>query len=482
MAELVGGEAIGARGDLGGEVRRHVNRHWAFVIGLSLLALGVGGCGAAPDSHRGGIVTLRRPRGRSGGDRALSALGLGGSLLVAAACSGAITSAHGDAPTSRAKVTTSSQRCGRTHCRVISTSNTTYAYTPVILGTVDGGRHWRAQRPPVGTKEVEGVFCTTLTECEAVGTQVLGKPGPYEELADDILWTTTDGAGWASTDPAKSQGELRGLACLDVTCLVVGLKGNLGALPPASDAIAESLETVKGIVTRSTTLPGTRRSLTSVSCTTLGVCNAVGSHYVGPASTFRGSDYSTSNAGMSWTSNALPLLPAGKNSHVQGVKSVSCSTSSDCVAVGGWISPRGFGAYAISTTDGGTKWTFDRLPYGLADLTDVSCEPDGQCVASGNGAVRTSHSEGTGNGVIITGSVRGKWHLRSVPHGNYELDGVTCVAETCFAVGVTSTSTDKIIESSDGGVRWVVQSVPAGRNFGLAAVSCVTKLVCEAVG
>jgi photosystem II stability/assembly factor-like uncharacterized protein len=321
-------------------------------------------------------------------------------------------------------------------------------------------------------------------ECQAVGAQVLGKPGPYEQVAGDMLWTTTDGKRWVSTVPAKSPGEFLGLSCVDVTtCVVVGIKGSLRTLPRALGVAAEAIETVRGIETRSMNLPLTRRVIMrSVSCTTSGVCNAAGSHYVGPALTFGGSDYSTSNGGTSWTSNPLPLLPAGTRSHVQGVAAVSCLSSTECVAVGGWISPRGFGGYVMSTTDGGKRWTFDRVPGAIASLDAVSCRSDGECVVVGDGSIHGPHSEGTGNGIVLTGRVGGKWTLRAVPRGNYELNGVTCVGETCFAVGVTSHNTDKILKSADGGIKWSVQAVPLGQNFGLVAVSCVTKLQCEAVG
>ena len=324
--------------------------------------------------------------------------------------------------------------------------------------------------------------CLTSSKCEAVGEQIGGKAGKGHTLAPEILWTKTGGKTWASSTPSKRIGEFDGLSCPgSTTCLVVGIRGNLtSSFRP--EIAARVLTTVNGRVTRRTSLAGNPPvSLRAVSCPTRLVCYVVGSRYVGLPRGIEGAAYSTSNGGANWNSLPLPVHPAGKNSHIDGVRAISCPSTTTCVAVGQWSSGW-FGGYVMATRDGGKKWTFDPVPAGLASLNGVWCSPQLQCVAVGNAAIHYPHGEGTGNGVVLTGSAFGTWHRRTVPKGSYELSGVTCVSSDCVGVGITADYSDEVIVSANRGVTWSSETVPPGENNGLAAVSCATKLECVTVG
>ena len=41
---------------------------------------------------------------------------------------------------------------------------------------------------------------------------------------------------------------------------------------------------------------------------------------------------------------------------------------------------------ALTSSDGGTTWTSQRLPAGVADLSDISCTSSSDCMAAGYGS------------------------------------------------------------------------------------------------
>lgn len=360
---------------------------------------------------------------------------------------------------------------------------------PVILGTVDGGVRWSAQPDPSGTYELNDVACPSTTQCEAVGYKYVGSAEPFPPVDEDILRTTTGGKAWSSTTPSDRLGKFLGLSCPGVTvCEVVGYSGHADSLPP--DVAGVAATTVDGKLTRQVTVPGLAHGeLTSVSCASAEICDAVGTIYVGGNDSFNGVDYTTSDGGAEWTARSLPPDPAGTGTYIGVMSGVSCSSPMVCVAVGQWSSVAGhgepdFGGVALSSTDGGVKWSVDTVPSHLADLRSLHCAASIGCVAVGEVAIIGPHSESTGNGTAIKASTEagGAWRQETVPAGSYSLSGLSCVLTQCTAVGATSKDGDEIIVSTNGGTTWSSQAAPAATNDGLSAVRCASKLVCEAVG
>lgn len=151
---------------------------------------------------------------------------------------------------------------------------------------------------------------------------------------------------------------------------------------------------------------------------------------------------------------------------------VDCPTASICVAVGADSSLSGLVA---TTNDGGNTWTSSSVPSGLPELTSVSCSSDSNCVAVGSGVDITSSDGGA------------TWSAHSIPTKNVGLLGVSCPAgtSTCVAVGVTpdigGPLNGAIITSNDGGVTWSATK----STFQLGAVggvSCASSTFCVAVG
>jgi hypothetical protein len=158
-----------------------------------------------------------------------------------------------------------------------------------------------------------------------------------------------------------------------------------------------------------------------------------------------------------------------------------------CTGVGFYQGNTGIVSSLIVQTTDGTTWT--RLPspsHGrVTELTDVTCTSATECVAVG-GYQTTSV---TGNPKFATLVVRTtdgtSWDEVASPSRNQSsvLWGVSCVSATrCRAVGQLD---DKslVLRTSDG-ITWFRQPAPqreGGANF-LVSLDCVTNTNCTAVG
>jgi hypothetical protein len=235
----------------------------------------------------------------------------------------------------------------------------------------------------------------------------------------------------------------------------------------------------------------------SVSCPTATFCMAVGQ---------RGFHTSALALADSWNGSAWsahnPVNPAGAVSAV--LASVSCVSTSDCLAVGSYeLSGNNIAPLAESWN--GASWTLLTLPAGYS-LTGVACFGAGSCIAVGNQSSGTLALSWNGTAwqvlpappgspvaiwcaaasdcMTVGGASAASWNgsswtSLSVPDSSASLDSVSCVsASACMAVG---TATDDASYSmSWNGSRW--QSHRVSQLDQSAAVSCSAASRCQAVG
>jgi hypothetical protein len=250
-------------------------------------------------------------------------------------------------------------------------------------------------------------------------------------------------------------------------------------------------------------------ALTSVSCVSAAACVAVGTTDDGHASESQealnvGSFAETWN-GTAWTARPTDGA-AGPN---PWLNSVSCASATFCVAVGrahahSSIS-EGYGplgAYipavrarieaerALVEVWNGTNWTVQPNPGAAlpgSGLNGVTCRSSTFCIAVG------FHLEA----VLVEVWNGTSWRLQGTPrpgaappnHGAY-LEGVTCTASSCTAVGGYNANPGTGIDVGHplaerwDGRRWSVEYPPtAGLYFPeLFSVSCVSGRFCLAVG
>jgi hypothetical protein len=245
------------------------------------------------------------------------------------------------------------------------------------------------------------------------------------------------------TQAAPHSDEFLGVACASVTsCVAVGLRGNVQA------TLAEHWNggTWQAQATKN---PGsTLNRLDSVACPSTSLCIAVGTFASG------GSDTALVEAlhGSTWSVLPTPTVTGATETVFKGV---SCSSSTNCVAVG-FAEVSNVRTVLVEQWNGST-WKVEPAPSPDSNgslLRAVACPTSAACTAVGfgdTGAAVAEHWNGS------------TWATQVVPTpsgaSSATLDGVACTAATnCVAVGATDSTT--LIESLTGST-WSVQSSPS---------------------
>ncbi len=173
------------------------------------------------------------------------------------------------------------------------------------------------------------------------------------------------------------------------------------------------------------------------------------------------------------TGAVIPTLTSGAASGAFSVEAsvqipansaaVSCSSSQDCVAVGGRL--------ASVTTDAGVRWTNYVVPGAVLVLTGVSCPTATYCLATG--------STGDGLSVVIVSRDGGhSWKVSKTFAKGNGLNSIACPSPTeCIAVG----QGQAIVEVTDNtGSTWTAEPVSSSVATSLTTVSCSSTSDCVA--
>jgi hypothetical protein len=218
-------------------------------------------------------------------------------------------------------------------------------------------------------------------------------------------------------------------------------------------------------------------SLKSVSCSSSTACVAVGS--------YKSSTGSTEMLAENWTGTEwqLKAIPTPSGAKLLTVGAVSCSSSTECTAVGYYESSTSTWSLLAERWNG-TEWQIQSVPRPggkeLVELTGVSCASSTSCEAVGSlvtGAFEASPLAEVWNGT--------EWKIQTTPHSgaNDGLLSVSCTsASACTAVG---TQHAEVLIQRWNGTEWSIQkgvSVSTGEINYLDGVSCTTATACTAVG
>ncbi len=201
--------------------------------------------------------------------------------------------------------------------------------------------------------------------------------------------------------------------------------------------------------------------LTAISCPATGNCVAVGQGSSGNAIAAV-----TSNGGLDWTLQQLP-------SEVGSLAGISCPTTQACFAVGQASEPYSSitsGGIVVSTSDGGSSWSVQDIPGGVASLTGISCAISSDCWAVGNNTASVPVMLSTADGGTT-------WTATAPPAPAGNLYAISCSTTTsCVATGAGGT----VVFTSDGGKTWTAPPVPDD-TVNLDSVSCADAMFCMAV-
>jgi hypothetical protein len=320
---------------------------------------------------------------------------------------------------------------GPYHYRVTATNG---------LGTTHGGDHsfvasdWSAQPMPAGgtREELFGVSCPSLSFCDAVGANAVYFEGPfYNDAPVAQRW---QGDAWARESPPVMHVPASGYSSRleDVSC----------AAPGACMAIGTNYEIEVGYMPFGEQWDGSQWAVTpmpfpseagltssgqlevrmhGISCPSIAFCVAVGQVTTdGNSGEVRGLIETWD--GHDWAARALPVPSGWLENLLWGV---SCSSATDCVAVG--ESRAGGGGKPLIERLDGAEWSHEASAAPTGGLQDVSCDSAASCMAVGG-----SDGEFGGDGVAEAWE-GGAW--TELPLSE-PMRGVACAAaDSCVAVG-----------------------------------------------
>ena len=240
-------------------------------------------------------------------------------------------------------------------------------------------------------------------------------------------------------------------------------KETMARTETAISALGASASTWSNVPSPNTLIP--QGDLKAVSCAAEGTCEAVGSYMNGSGITV---PLAEALDGTSWALQTLPAQPQVDESWLNGV---SCPTTDDCEAVGGYEDSSGVIATFAEVWDG-TSWSIQSTgaPEVDGNLYGVSCIGPETCEAVGTDPASYAAIAEQWNG---TG-----WTLQDTGNPNATLYAVSCAGpDACEAVG---TASNQGLAESWTGTSWSAQTIDTNAAF--YGVSCTGPDACEAVG
>lgn len=351
---------------------------------------------------------------------------------------------------------------------------------------------------------LNAVDCSSAISCIAVGDAVFPPTGFKERPITTTVAERWDGTSWQLMPTPNPSGTnlslLSGISCpWRNVCFAVG-QWRMGSTDPLEPPgitrpLVEVWNGTSWSIQRSPDV--TNGWLSSVSCSGLLACTAVGTEY----------DQTSFNPlaerwdGRGWHVQSTPNPTVSEEDELLGV---SCPLRRTCTAVGFSRAsvPNGNG---LTTTSPLVMRWFGRVdswglqtaptPPGAGDtgLAGISC-PDGRvCFAVGDSRNATSHSTTT----LAERLVGSRWSVMPTPNpGPFlsvfglifqaQLFSVSCPGRSaCHAVGngLDSTGDLVLIDERFDGASWQLESIPySGGIPHLDGVSCPSRLFCMAVG
>jgi hypothetical protein len=288
------------------------------------------------------------------------------------------------------------------------------------------GTSWQmlATPDPAGSaaSSLTSVSCTSATRCMAVGDHA---SGTFAEAWNGTSWQIL-------TTPTLAASSLASVSCTSARCMAVGGYG--------MHALAEAWNRASWQILATPDPAGTAASsLTSVSCTSAGRCMAVG--YAAAVNWLQGQ----LPVAQEWNGAGWRILPTPDPlpGQINSFRSVSCSSASRCMAVGGSQVNQGAGPLpSFAEAWNGSHWRLVKAanpPAGRRQLTAVSCTSAARCMAVGNS---TGIEAAKGSGPYAETWNGTSWRLLTVPgpgslaYYGLGLAGVSCAnSANCIAAG-----------------------------------------------
>ena len=343
-----------------------------------------------------------------------------------------------------------------------------------VSAVVDSATIVSAPSPGTSFTSSRAISCVTASSCVAAGGYFSQAAGKVQTLV--LQW---DGVSWThvpSLSPGSNDNYLFSVSCVSSSsCVAVGqyYSGN------DSPTFVLRWDGVSWTQMAAPSPSTIANRLSSVSCVSASSCVAVGAYFDGNVVQ---RTFALRWDGVSWTLMTTPNNGAAANS----LFSVSCVSASSCIATG--VYDNGSGVYqTLVLRWDGVSWTLLTSPNnGSGDngLMSVSCVSSSSCVAVGY------YVNGSGEYQTLVLRWDGvSWTQVNSPNGgtNYnQLTSVSCASESsCVAVGQSNNNDpSRTLVLSWDGVSWALLTSPnnGSANNSLDAVSCTSESSCVAFG
>ena len=298
------------------------------------------------------------------------------------------------------------------------------------------GTSWRAASSPVPVTKVahpvaalRAVTCTGVADCWAVGSFASGNEGDFSALVEHF-----EGRRWSLVDSPLRPGAalLFGVSCPRPTdCWAVG---QYQATTSSHLVVIEHFDGRRWSLA-SVPDPSSRASLAAIACPTPSDCWAVGDFFDrsrAPHALIEHFD------GAAWSQVEAPSPRAATSSELLGL---TCASRRACWAVGD-VERSAQGGSSLAEHFDGRRWRIvpsaglpgASQPVGTI-LSGVSCAAPSSCFAVGYAVV-----ENSGYRSVVETLRGGSWRIDAALLGANRrtsgyLDGISCVASRCLAVG-----------------------------------------------
>lgn len=361
----------------------------------------------------------------------------------------------------------------------------------------------------------EAVTCVSAGDCVAVGQ--LGVPTGGVALIDvesSGAWTYVRPPLPSGASTTSPNNLLDAVSCASASrCVAVGYYVNAVGSSTAQQALIEvdSAGTWSAVAAPlpagASTAP--RNAFDSVSCSSVGNCVAVGTYEDAAGNQDALLDVETSGA---WSTEKAPLPGDADTSNQDNtLDAVTCTTASDCVAVGSYVNTSPSSTctdkdclQALIDVESSGTWSAVEAPLppdataspqNGDSLASVTCTSTANCVAVGSYVDTAANSE-----ALLDIETSSTWAAVPAPlpgdatatPNTDAFSSVTCVSEgNCVAVGQydnTLENPEGLIDTETSG-SWTSATAPVPGNADaalpdvlLSSVSCSSLTTCVAVG
>jgi hypothetical protein len=333
---------------------------------------------------------------------------------------------------------------------------------------------------------LQAVTCLSASDCWAVGHYIIAS-------VNQTLTERWNGSSWTIVPSPNSSttqtNYLNSVTCMSTSdCWAVGYYYNNGSI---TQTLIERWDGTSWAIVPSPNTSATRNNfLYGVTCASASNCWATGGYYTGSVNQTLIERWD----GTSW---AIVSSPNGSTTDQNVLYGVTCASASECWAVGFYLSRlnsilAGVNQTLILRWDG-SSWTIspsaNSLPIQDNHLFSVTCTSATECWAVGDylnnsGTSRYAQS-------LIQRWDGGSWTIASSPNTSDTqtnvLFGVGCTSATeCWAAGYyfNAGRSQTLIERWDGNA-WVIASSPNTKGTEsnvLHGATCVPSSDCWAVG